>query len=274
MGLVVPDLVHAFWAEVAKSLSRALADKSYGLLISCSDEDAMLEQREIDQMLARRVDALMIASAQWSVESFRQIEQHGTPYLLLDRHFAGLRANLIDFDNEGVGFAATTHLIERGCRRIAHIRGPEFSSSIGRLDGFKQALAENGLPQVRCFIAAAASADAGAESSGYQAMEQLLHCSSKPDGVFCFNDTMAVGAMKAILQAGLRIPEDIALIGCGNTPNADIFKVALSTIDHNPAMVGEQAAKLAFSLIDAKERTTPQTIQVPYRLISRASTAR
>lgn len=95
VGLVVPDLVHPFFAEVAKGLSKILRKKGYSLLIASSEEDPELEQQELDMMLARRVDALVVASAQWTVESFRRIEEQKTPYVLIDRQFAGLAANFV-----------------------------------------------------------------------------------------------------------------------------------------------------------------------------------
>jgi LacI family transcriptional regulator len=83
---------------------------------------------------------MMIASAQWSVESFRRIEERKTPYILLDRQFAGLAANFVGVDDQAVGMLATRHLVEQGCRTIAHIRGPEVSTAVGRLEGYRQAL--------------------------------------------------------------------------------------------------------------------------------------
>src|SRR5258708_28600628 len=90
MGLVVPGLVHSFFAQVAKGISSILREQSYSLLITSSEEDVALEQQEIDQMVAHRVDTLLIASTQWTVETLRRIEEHQTPYVLLDRRFSGL----------------------------------------------------------------------------------------------------------------------------------------------------------------------------------------
>ncbi len=129
IGLVVPDLVHPFFAEVAKGLSKVLRKKGFSLVISSSEEDPELEQQEIDNLLARGVDALILASTQWTVESFRRIEEQKTPYVLLDRKFSGLHANFVGVDDDLVGFLATKHLIEQGCRTIAHIRGTDTSTA-------------------------------------------------------------------------------------------------------------------------------------------------
>src|SRR5262249_19890873 len=145
VGLVVPDLVHPFFAQVAKGLSRVLRKKGYSVVISSSEEDTELEQQEVDQLLARRVDALLIASAQWTVDTFRRIEEQQVPYVLIDRFFAGLTANFVGVDDHEAGRLAVEHLIDQGCRRIAHIRGPEVSTAIGRAEGYRQALAAHGI---------------------------------------------------------------------------------------------------------------------------------
>ena len=137
IGLVVPDLLHPFFAQIAKLISAEVRKKGYSLFISSSDGDPDLERQEIKQLLARRVDVMLIASAQWTIETFRQIEQQKIPYILLDRQLAGLECNFVGVDDRAVGVLATSHLAEQGCKRIAHIRGPEVSTAIGRLDGYR-----------------------------------------------------------------------------------------------------------------------------------------
>jgi len=112
VGLVVPDLLHPFFAQIAKEISVQVRKKGYSLFISSSDEDPALEREEIAQLLARRVDVLLVASSQWTVESFRRIEEQKVPYILLDRQFAGLECNFVGVDDRAVGALATAHLIE------------------------------------------------------------------------------------------------------------------------------------------------------------------
>src|SRR3954453_10344985 len=124
IGLVVPDLVHPFFGQVAKALARVLRGKGYSLVLSSSEDDPELEQQEIDQLLARRVDVLIVASTQSGVETFRRLEEQRVPFVLIDRKFEGLTANFVGVDDEAVGALAATHLVEIGCLRIAHIGGP------------------------------------------------------------------------------------------------------------------------------------------------------
>lgn len=275
IGLVVPDLLHPFFAQVAKAISAGIRGQGYSLIITSSEEDPELEQQEIEQLLARRVDVMLVASAQWTAESFRLIEARKIPFVLIDRRFAGLPANFVGVDDEAVGMLGTSHLIERGCRRIAHIRGPETSTALGRLEGYKRALAEHGLvPLPEHIIPIGSSGDDRGAPGGYEAARKLLSANPPPDGIFCFNDPVALGAMRAILDAGLRIPEDIAVVGCGNVLYSDFLRVPLTSIDQDSSAIGKHAAELALSLVGAKGPVLPKTELVTPRLIVRASTLR
>ncbi|MDR3719522.1 MAG: LacI family DNA-binding transcriptional regulator [Bryobacteraceae bacterium] len=275
IGLIVPDLLHPFFAQVAKALSGVFRQRGYSLILSSSEEDPELEKQELDVLLARRVDAILIASAQWTVESFRQIEDQKIPYVLIDRQFAGLAANFVGVDDEAAGALATEHLIEQGCHRIAHIRGPEVSTAIGRAEGYRRSLARHGrTPQPGYVISMGASGDARGEAGGYEAARTLLAMEPRPDGIFCYNDPAAMGVMHAILDAGLRIPEDIAVVGCGNVHYSDFLRVPLTTIDQNSQAIGERAAELALALIDAKGSMRPSSICVTPALAVRASSRR
>jgi LacI family transcriptional regulator len=233
-----------------------------------------LEAQEIARLLARRLDAMIIASAQWTVASFRLIEEQKTPYILVDRQFAGLPANFVGVDDELVGEIATDHLIAVGCRRIAHIRGPEVSTALGRLAGYRRALARRDLRPPAPYISAGTAGDDESAARGAAAMRKLLQLDPLPDGVFCYNDPTAVGAMNAILEAGLRIPEDIAVIGCGNVHYDASLRVPLSSVDQQSTAMGERAGKLVLSLTAAKGSPKPKSIILEPKLVARDSTRR
>jgi LacI family transcriptional regulator len=274
VGLVVPSLVHPFFAELAKGMAGALRDSGYGVLIASSEERADLERQAIDQMLARRVDVLLVASSQTTVETFRRIEEHNTPYILIDRKFEGLSANFVGIDDEMAGLLGTEHLIEVGCKRIAHIAGTHVSPALGRLAGYKKALAKHGFVENPKYIATADQIDDRAVASGYRAAQTLLRCDPIPDGIFCFNDPVALGAMRAILDHGLRIPQDIALVGCANLPYDDFLRVPLTSVDQQSLLIGQRAAKLAMAVVSAKSRTTPKSIVLLPKVIVRESSKR
>jgi len=275
IGLVVPDLLHPFFAQVAKAISAAIRGQGYGLIITSSEEDAELERQEIGQLLARRVDVLLIASAQNSAEDFRRIEKRHTPYVLIDRRFEGLAANFVGVDDTAVGLLATDHLLEQGCRRIAHIRGPETSTALGRLRGFEQSLAAHGCKlRPSHIVPIGVSGDDRGEPGGYEAAKKLLRMKRIPDGIFCFNDPIALGAMRAILDAGLRIPEDIAVVGCGNVLYSDFLRVPLTSVDQDSSAIGKHAAELALTLMSVDAPVRRRIHMVTPRLVVRASTLR
>lgn len=275
MGLVVPDLLHPFFAEVAKGASRTLRKKGYSLVLSSSEEDPELEKQEIDQLLGRGLDAFIIASAQTGIESFRQIEEQGKPYVLVDRQFSQLSAPFVGVDDRAVGRMAAEHLCAVGCRRIAYIGGHVTSPAIGRLEGYREVLAKAGNEINESYIMRRAHSDDASDVSGYEAMNLLLELEQPPDGVFCYNDPMAMGAMKAIVERGKRIPEDIAMIGCGNLHYSPVLRVPLSSIDQDSQMIGERAAKLALALVAGKQSThKSRSILMEPRLIVRESTRR
>jgi LacI family transcriptional regulator len=170
---------------------------------------------------------------------------------------------------------ATNHLIEQGCRRIAHIRGPEVSTAIGRAEGYRHAIAQHGIPSLPGYVVpVGAFGDERGEVGGYSAAKTLLEMNPRPDGIFCYNDPVAVGVMQAILNAGLRIPEDVAVVGCGNVHYSDFLRVPLTTVDQNSDSLGRRAAELALSLIDSKTPVRPSTILVEPTLVLRASSLR
>ena len=275
LGLVVPDLLHPFFAEIAKAISGEARKQGYSLLISSSDEDSELEIQEIRQLLARRVDVILVASAQSSLDGFRMIEEEKTPYVLIDRRFAGLDANFVGVDDEAVGMLATSHLLEQRCSRIAHICGPNISTAVGRLEGYKRALNSHNLPALPEYIVSlGASGDHRGEKGGYEAAKQLLAMEDRPDGIFCFNDSSALGAMRAILEAGLHIPEEVAVVGCGNFSYSDFLRIPLSSVDQGSENIGKYAADLALRIARRKTPTRPKPELIIPRLVVRASSCR
>jgi LacI family transcriptional regulator len=272
VGLVIPDLMHSFFAEVAKGVASKLEPAGFQIVISDSGEDPETEQRQIAALQARKLDGLIIASAQTSrgVKLFRTLRSGRVRYVLIDRLHAGIPAHYVGCRDPEIGELATQHLIEQGCRRIAHLRGPAVPTGTGRLQGYRRALAKHGLEAWPGYILSAQSSD----DTGYQAMRQLLRLKPLPDGVFCYNDPVAAGAIRAVLDAGLHVPGDIAIIGSGNVHYSDLLRVPLSTIDQNSLLIGQTAAELLLKCIEAKKPLAPQRIFIPPRLVVRESSRR
>jgi LacI family transcriptional regulator len=275
IGLVVPDLIHPFFAEIAKALSGIIRSKGYSLIIASSEEDPAIEEREIEQMMARRLDGLIVASSDISPKSFHRLDEANQAYVLIDRNFTELSANFVGVDDVLAGRLATEHLFDIGCKRVAHIRGRNNSTGLQRLEGYKQALRKRGASYSKPYVIQRETVDIKSRQQGAIAMQRLLALNPQPDGVFCYNDPLAIGAIDAILSAGLRIPEDIAIIGCGNLHYDDALRVPLSSIDQQNVQLGEKAGRLLLGMINPKNRQSrPRNIVLEPQLVLRASTAK
>ncbi len=272
VGLVVPDLMHSFFAEVARGVSKRMRLSGYNVVIANSDEDAELESQEVEVLLSRRVDGIIIASAQadGSLKLFRRMTEEKTPFVLIDRMIRGAKASFVGTDDEQIGRIATEHLIDQGCRRIAHLRGPDTATGIGRLAGYQAALAGHGLNVPESWVVRANASD----NTGYDAMKQLLALTPSPDGVVCYNDPVAAGAMKAILESGLRIPEDVAVIGAGNVHYSDLLRVSLTTVDQSTGSLGEHAAELLLRHVESKLPVKPENVLLTPTIVVRDSSRR
>jgi len=272
IGLLLPDFTHPFFAEVARALAQTVRAHGYHVIISYFEEDPELEVSELNSLLARQVDGLVIASAQVPCcrELFRRIKSRKVPYVLIDRPVEGVNACFVGVDNRAIGRMATEHLIAQKCRRIAHLRGPEMGIAAERVEGYCRALAKRGLRVRKDYIVAAGYND----ETGYAAMRQLLRLTPIPDGIFCFNDPVAIGAVKAIREQGLKVPHDIAVVGAGNVHFSDALAVPLTTIDQGTSKIGSQAAELLLARIADKRRQKAIRILIPPRLVIRESSKR
>jgi LacI family transcriptional regulator len=231
-----------------------------------------LERSEADSLLARQVDGMIIASAQSSdrVDMFDRIRNRRVPFVLVDRPIAGVQASFVGADNEAIGRLATTHLIAQGCKRIAHLRGPGIGLATERMNGYRSALEKGGLRVSARYIVEAGYQD----STGNKAMQQLLRRTPIPDGVFCYNDPIAIGAMKAIFEAGLKVPGDIAVVGAGNVHYSDVLAVPLTTIDQGTSQIGRRAAELVLEQISSRRMLRAKKILITPKLVARNSTRR
>jgi len=274
IGLVVPDLIHPYFSEIAKALSAALRKKGYFLIVSSSDSDPVLEQNEIEHMLQHRLDCLIVASCQKSETSLRSTGA-GNRLILLDRNFAGFACNFVGVNDDKIGALATEHLIAQGCKRIAHIRGPENNVGNRRAEGCLETLRRHGLPvSESTVISVGEGADSEGENLGAHAMDQILKMRPYPDGIFCFNDVLAVGAMTRALEAGLRVPRDMAIIGCGNYHYCSKLRVPLSSIDQNPVEMGKRIARMIAAVVEEPSAARPRSVILEPSLVVRASTQR
>jgi LacI family transcriptional regulator len=272
IGLVVPDLMHSFFAEVAKGVTRKLRPRGYDVVICNSEEDAALERSEVEHLLSRQVDGLILATAQSPDEDglFRKIEARGIPYVMIDRRVLETKAAYVGADNREIGRLATTHLIQEGAKRIGHIAGPRINIGLERLAGYRAALEEHGIEFREDLVVS------GVGDEGYSATRKLLSLEPRADGIACFNDPYAINAIRAAIELGLRLPHDVRVIGAGNVHYSDLLRVPLSTIDQQSSHTGEQAAEILLGMLGAQQKKaskkSPKIVKIKPELVIREST--
>jgi len=272
IGLLLPDIRHPFFAEIAKAVAEIVRPLDYHVIISYFEEDPSLEAIEAKSLVARQVDGVILASAQSPGELalFEHFRDRKVPFVLIDRPMFGVSASFVGVDNEAIGKLATDHLIAQGCRRIAHLRGPGMGIAEARHLGYRQSLKTHKIVMPPEYVVQASYDD----DMGYKAMQSLLRTKPAPDGVFCYNDPVAIGAMKAAANAGLNVPRDIAIIGAGNVHYSDMLAVPLSTVDQGTSQIGTQAAELLMEQITAKRPVSPKNVLIVPKLVVRQSTQR
>jgi len=269
LGIVIPDLMHSFFVEIVAGIEPVASGRGYGLLLCSSSEDPAKERSELEMLRGRQVDGVVLASAQGSgnTDILQQLVRRGTALVMIDRDdHAVVKCHRVLTDDEQVGRLATAHLLDAGRRAVAHIGGPPIVHARRRERGWREALKARGITVRDEWIVRGGFM----ESGGYQAMTRLLRVRPRVDAVFAANDPSAIGAMKAIWEAGLRVPADIAVVGVGDIALGDLLRVPLTTVGWSRREQGRHAAELLLNGLD-RDDDAPQRILIPPRLIVRES---
>jgi len=271
IGIVIPDLMHSYFVEVINGIEQVASARGYGLLLCNSGENPTKERSELQLLYGRQVDGILLAAAPEAQNGdvLRRLRAHGVAIVMIDRDdYEDMPCHRVLTDDERAGVLATEHLLASGRRAIAHLAGPRSTHARRRQKGWRRALRTAGIaPQAEWLVQSGFL-----EREGYEAMQRLLEAGVGVDAVFAANDPAAIGAMKAIWGAGLKVPDDIAVVGVGDIAHGDLLKVPLTTISWSRAELGSRAAEL---LIDSLERKgtqlPPQRVIIPPRLIVRES---
>ena len=278
LGIVIPDLMHSFFVEVIAGIEPVASVRGYGLLLCSSGEDQRKERAELEMLGSRQVDGIVLASAHASgnTDMLQRLTRRGASLVMIDRDdHPSVKCHRVLTDDEQVGMLATSHLVDVGRRAIAHIGGPPIVHARRRELGWQQALRARGMRPSSDWIVHGGFM----ESDGYRAMKRLLTVRPRIDAVFAANDPAAIGAMKAIWEAGLRVPDDIAVVGAGDIALVDLLRVPLTTVGWSRKEQGRHAAELMLNGLkgdagSAEQSGKPQETQrviIPPRLIVRES---
>ncbi|MBX2898837.1 MAG: LacI family DNA-binding transcriptional regulator [Cyclobacteriaceae bacterium] len=275
IGVIIPEIVHFFFSTVISGIEDVAYTAGYNVILAQSNESYQRELTDIKALFNSRVDGMLISISR-ETNNFDHIESiisKGVPIVFYDRMYNSPTSSKVIVDDYAGAKEGVKHLIEQGCKRIAHLNGsPNLIISIDRLRGYKDALEENGLKYDESLVI---SVPSGTFEEGKRGMNKLLSQNPLPDAVFAGNDPMAMGAMVAIKEKGLKIPQDIALLGFSNWFFGELMEPSLTSIDQPGFEMGQEAARLLIRQIELKDKEDfepqPETKVLKTRLVIRNS---
>ncbi len=240
IGMVIPDLTNLFFAEVVRGVEDEARGQGYSIILCDSNEDPALELANLNTLHAWRVDGVLLAPCNVQA-GFDSTMRRRFPIVFVDRIVPGFAGPAVITDNFRGAYEAARHLISLGHTRIATIVGRlEFSNAIDRLEGFRKALQEAGLPLHQEYLQ---QGDFRLES-GYRCGKQLLGLDRKPTAIFSCSNSMTLGLMGAINEMGLRCPEDVSILGFDDFDWAANFSPRLTTVAQPTYEIGKQAIQM------------------------------
>jgi LacI family transcriptional regulator len=251
IGIVTPDITNSYYACIAKEIEILLVQKGYIAFLSNTDYNRASEQNVIDKLLRYNVDGILILCEFLNREPLKHLEHYGVPVVFLDDEPDEYGGCMISTDNERGGYLAAKYLIDRGHRRIAYL-GEKMSlyPMKMRYEGYRKALTESDIPlnEDLMILDNDMVYDFG---KGLKYSESIL--AKKPDAVFASTDIIAIGFMRACINAGIKIPDDIAIVGYDNIPLAALTMPALSTITQFVEDIAANAVEQLFLQINNQQ---------------------
>jgi LacI family transcriptional regulator len=268
-GVLLPNNSNPYFAEILRGVEDRCFAAGYNVILCNSNEDAARQATYLRVLAEKRIDGLVLVSSHRDAALREALSELKIPLVLLDREVAGLACDLVEVDHVAGGMLATQHLLDLGHPYVACISGPaELSPSSQRRAGWKRALAEAGVARREGDL------ERGDFSprSGYLAMQALLKRKSRPTAVFVCNDLMALGALAAAYEAGIRVPEELSIVGFDDIELAAFSTPALTTVVQPKQQIGTTAAELLLERVQ-ESRTEARRVILQPQLKVRASTA-
>lgn len=271
IGVIVPRISRYFFSSVIAGIEEKAYENGYNVIISQSLEQLEREQNITKALMANRVDGILVSVSMETnnYDHLLRLKENGTEFLFFDRHceIDGIDNVLIN-DFQG-GFDATEHLILKGCESIAHFSGPqELKIYQNRLRGYRAALEKYKIK----FRPELVLRSRLMENDGAESAKKLLDSNFKIDGIFAANDVSAIGAMKYLKNNGMRIPQDVAIVGFSNEPISAVIEPSLTTIDQSGFQIGKKATEILLGHIkDRNTSTKGKTTMLASTLIERDS---
>ncbi len=270
IGLILPDTENPYYAEVTRGIERVAMEQGYFVVQCHSDFSLKREVQFVDLLYTERAAGVVWVPTTESREPADKLAQYHLPTVMLDRTVPGVSTPSVVADNYRGAYLATKHLIDLGHKLIGCIGRPlDLSHSHSRIQGYRAALEEYGLP----FDGGLVVRGGFRPDDGRTAGLELIGHSPRPTAIFAYNDYMAIGAMRAAYEKGLRVPDDLAIAGFDDIPQSALTCPSLTTIRQPKAELGSRAAQLILELIAGRAPETT-SIMLDVELVVRESTVK
>jgi LacI family transcriptional regulator len=266
IGLMIADISNPFYAGCAKAVEEVARSHGYAVFLCASAEDVNIEREYVGLLTRRRVDGLLLVPAADGHPHLKEEQDAGLPIVTLDRPAEGLLTDTVIVKNRTGARDATRHLIEvHGHERVAFVGADEHQYTTRmRLEGYREALAEAGLQEILRTRAPDTAAAA-------RATRELLALPDPPTAFFAMNNLVTVGVLQAVEGAGLRVPEDVALVGFDDFELAAVLSPRLTLVRQPAAEIGRRAARLLFERIERRKPLDPRRVVLETELVVRES---
>jgi len=279
ISLIVPDIQDIFISEVYQGIEEIAVAKGYQVATYSSGRLIEKENRNIEALGENNEKGAIIFPywGRFNAGRILELKRKDFPFVLIDRYFPEVQTNTVTVDNIGGASAAVAHLIELGHRRIGHVGGVSCTSNEDRLEGYRRALGEAGISYDADMVRRITATDMDGsirfepdDIGGYKQMRELLSMPESPTAVFTGNDYIALGAIKAVREAGLKIPDDVAVVGFDDLKFSASLEVPLTTVRQPKYEIGKTAACILMEKIEGRDAEMRRVV-LPTSLVVRES---
>ncbi len=275
IGLIIPAIVHNFFSSVMHGIIAEAEKNGYLVIILQSNESSELEKKQIELLIDKRVDGILMSIVDITAEHehIKKIIDKEIPLVLFDQVIDEIECSKVTIDDQRAAYNAVSTLIKNGNKKIVHLRGPENSiNAKWRCEGYEKALNDHGITADPSLIYVC---DGYSIEDGKEFAEKALNDHPDADAIFCITDLVAVGAIAHLNERGIKIPEQISVMGFSNSPIASIISPSLSSVDQPATQMGKESASLLIEEIakrKEKESISHYQVQLPTNIIEREST--
>ncbi|MFB6290379.1 MAG: LacI family DNA-binding transcriptional regulator [Candidatus Bipolaricaulia bacterium] len=269
IGLIVGDISNPYFSDIARGVEDEAIDNGYSVIVCNSDETKDKESLYLKVLRQKQVDGLVIAPAGESDKNIRQLEEHGSPFVFIDRFIPGFQVDRVVSDNVEGAYNATKHLIDRGHERIGIILGiRSISATRERYTGYRKALYDGDIEANQNLVKWTNSKFEG----GYKATKEFINMEQKPTALFTTNGVLSLGASKAINESDITCPDDISVMGFDDIEPLTSLSPPLSTVSQDSKQLGSEAVDLLLSRIEkGNDSSQRQLVRLPTEVKLRGS---